>query len=793
MSLTGYLVNALFTDIGVYMPTKKVVRKQTRPVYVNKTRSVKYNKNYKFTSDDDSKKAKQDYLDNFKTLLDDARKETKRTWDRASKEEKEEMILEFLLISGKTQDRNKYFSEGKPDYESFVDDVFNISKGTDYAVVDIDNKSKKAKSVRGWFLRHKDLDEDDKRILNRHTDYYSYLAASQKEKVKKEIKKLRQKIQRDSLQLTPSILEEIKKSVKTGSPDDKVKKILEDPEIFRKHLATKVAIKGSGINANRAREMWEAIYGYESDLPKNYFEEVAKSPPDYLTREAFDEPKAKIVAAAVGYDSEAGKKSPATKALMGFINKDDELSGVPVEQAIKGLDGKTITWSEIVAYNNGKVPSIGPIKKKFNALGLSIEGIPEGKTGKAKKKKRFGSLHKSSGYVSSGSYGGSSYSSGGSKVSPKSWFSRNVYATDRTGNVKGKKQRGRISQAFKKAKDKTVGAIHPKPKDRVRDFDKKYGDYLDKDILEEDKMIMGKTKGVSGWVKRRLAERQASRLVTDPAYREKKIAERELDKGIRVARILKAQREAQAQQRAATSPFYGAFYSFSKYSKWIALTALIIAILFIPMGMFYVLGWALAVAVIALFQFIIWVFMEIWFLLAQAVVAIVGLIGQVFIMVINWVGRAISGVLNQPYTPFEHQLVQNMLMFERDPATGNWVVFTYTDLSGLTEAEIAEGAGRRELLTWGALNLTPPAFLNLELYKPTEFDTNPIIGHIIPPLRNFFSWMYTPIANRYTNWITNLPAEEWYWVGIIIGVPAILIIIGIILIWRYAKRKYQMV
>jgi len=100
------------------------------------------------------------------------------------------------------------------------------------------------------------------------------------------------------------------------------------------------------------------------------------------------------------------------------------------------------------------------------------------------------------------------------------------------------------------------------------------------------------------------------------------------------------------------------------------------------MGMFYVLGWALAVAVVALFQFIVWVFMEIWFLLAQFVVAIVSLIGQMVVMLINKVGQALGGIVGvkgQDYELFEYQTVQNMLMFEKN-AAGDWVVLTYNDV-----------------------------------------------------------------------------------------------------------------
>jgi hypothetical protein len=195
--------------------------------------------------------------------------------------------------------------------------------------------------------------------------------------------------------------------------------------------------------------------------------------------------------------------------------------------------------------------------------------------------------------------------------------------------------------------------------------------------------------------------------------------------------------------------------------------------------MFHVLGWALAVGVIALFQFIIWVFMEFWLLIAQMLVAIVSLIGQAFTMLINYAGTALSNQLGQKYKAFDYQTVQNMLIFERDKA-GNWVVYTFNDPS----------TGKTQILTWGALNLTPPSFMKLDSFMPTTFNTECVASYIFPPIQTFFTWLWGPIATRYTAWISN-PATPWYWPGVVIGVPIILTIIAIVLIWRFVKFRYQ--
>jgi hypothetical protein len=268
----------------------------------------------------------------------------------------------------------------------------------------------------------------------------------------------------------------------------------------------------------------------------------------------------------------------------------------------------------------------------------------------------------------------------------------------------------------------------------------------------------------------------ARKMAVDPTYMKNQHSKWMLEKGIAEAKLIRAQKESQRQIRAASSTWYSGWYRFSKYTKWIAAAALLVAILFLPMGLFYVLGWALAVGVIALFQFIIWVFMEFWFLVAQVLVSIVGLVGQAFVMMINWVGQTLGGALGQTYKPFDFQLVQNMLMFSQDSA-GVYHVFQYTDTGG-----------QKEILTWGALNLTPPAFLKLESFRPPWFDPSTIFGHIVPPVQAFFNWLYGPIAVRYSAWIAD-PATPWYWPGVLIGVPVIIAIIVIFLIYRFMKRR----
>jgi hypothetical protein len=176
--------------------------------------------------------------------------------------------------------------------------------------------------------------------------------------------------------------------------------------------------------------------------------------------------------------------------------------------------------------------------------------------------------------------------------------------------------------------------------------------------------------------------------------------------------------------------------------------------------MFYVLGWAMTVGVVALVSFIIWVFMELWFMIAQAIVALIGLVGQAITGAFNFIGNYVSDGIGYTFTQFKYQYVQDLR---------------------IPRAEDVMGYG----YTWGEFNLVPPNFMKLDSFMPTEFDTNTILGHILPPVANFFKMVYAPIAERYTNWIAT--AEPLY-VGTIIGIPVVLAVIGGVAIYHYYKK-----
>jgi len=256
--------------------------------------------------------------------------------------------------------------------------------------------------------------------------------------------------------------------------------------------------------------------------------------------------------------------------------------------------------------------------------------------------------------------------------------------------------------------------------------------------------------------------------------RQKSISKETERAGIWGAQAIKQTRLANERKSIAASKWRSGWAGLKQGTKWAIIAVCAVALLFLPVGLFYVVGWAMAVALVELIQVIVWVFISIWFIIGEGIVSFIGALGQLFIGLINAMFSALTGWMGQPYQPFAWQWIQNMPMFAQD-AQGNWILLTYTDASG-----------HRQMITWGMANLVPPSFLNLNNFMPKTFDTNALIAYIVPPLKDWFHWFYGPIAEAYTNWIANQP---WYIVGAMAGAPilAAIIVIGI-LYWYYAAK-----
>ena len=256
--------------------------------------------------------------------------------------------------------------------------------------------------------------------------------------------------------------------------------------------------------------------------------------------------------------------------------------------------------------------------------------------------------------------------------------------------------------------------------------------------------------------RRNLILRKARKMHKDPAYRAKKLAKKEEKKGRYTAQIAAARKRNRKRMNAATAPWWKAWYTLTNNLGLLIGIVIALSIAFIPIGLFHVIGWSLAVGLVTLVMFIVWVFMEVWFLISQGIVALINVIGQLIVALFNFIGIQTLGSLGFDFEGFDHSLVEDL--------------------------PLADGSG-----TWGLANLTPPSFLSLESYMPTTFDTDTILAKLLPPFSDLFHTIYDPIAQRYLDWIAT---AEWYYVGAIIGIPIIAVIGIIIFIWYTARKRW---
>ena len=469
-------------------------------------------------------------------------------------------------------------------------------------------------------------------------------------------------------------------------------------------------------------------------------------------------------ASVIGYKSTAAGSNELVKHLVNKMKQTDAgrealLRGD--EEEIYRNRPKNISYGEIVSVTKGK-PAVQTLRK-IQDSGIEISGLPSEAEQKLAGTFNYNtssgqgrgrpSGSSGGGHVSSGSRGRTVYSKGGS------WLGGEEVAYS-GGNVVLRKKQGKISMALSSAGGKIKGKFTPSKRDRKKLYEKIKDDKRYNYLTDEEK----KFAAYANPAQRRTILARGRKMYRDPAYRAKIKAKQEQKKGIYEAKLAGAVKESQRRQKAATSPFWRAWYTLT-HNLWVLIgVALTLAILFLPVGMFYVLGWAIAVGIVSLVMFVIWVFIELWWMIAQGLVAFINLVSQAIIGVMNYVGGAIAGALGQEFTPFQHILVQNMHIVERGP-NGERIILG---------------------ITWGEWNLVPPDFLKLNEFMPTTFDTDTIIVKLWPALRSFFHWYTQPIADRYTEWISTAP---WYTVGAIIGIPIVLIIIGVTAYALYIRRK----
>jgi len=505
--------------------------------------------------------------------------------------------------------------------------------------------------------------------------------------------------------------------------------------------ATKLLMEDSDVskslNERSAKKTVKAITGLDLDIKKPKREKKMS-----LTKKEMKDDFAKELSKYIKMGRSSAVVQHLTKKAPDEIVEAVAKKKISAAEAAQHLSIDGIEYRGDQASNPKRSKLRGKISDKLRAKGIQVSRDDISGSG-----------------VSSSRSGG-----GGGTSKSKSLFSKEKVVETKPGKYEIRKEKGRIRSWFGKAtkgKGTLVKTKVPYTKERKAYLYQKYKPA----VGEKEAEYLAAGKGTWPWSKY-FGRKRAERMSWDEAYRSQQMARKTKKEGWGRYKVERAVRESEQLQKVAASPWRVGFHKLSQRMTWLIVALLVIGVLFLPMGLFHVVGWSLAVGAVALINMLVWVFMEFWFLLAQGIVAVISFIGQAFVMLVNYIGMAIGGALGQDFHNFNFNLVQDL---------------TIPNIHGLL------GQGE----TWGSINLVPPSFLKLDWYMPTVFDTDTLIAKIIPGISGFFNTLYGPIAERYTNWIAS---AEWYMIGVIIGLPIIiaLILIGVaILIKRkMAERMY---
>jgi hypothetical protein len=536
--------------------------------------------------------------------------------------------------------------------------------------------------------------------------------------------------------------------------------LLQNEELWKE----KIMDMTSGYNGAKYLQEWSMESARDLDSEKlNEMKSKLNLGGPKFSNESVEDLKAmpkstrnKVMAVALGYSEKGNAENDPVKYMQKKIASDKEVESIfrrnRGNMDVAATELRDYLSSKYSVDYNEYVRDYGRMSKqerdKILSSGININHLPDIFPGE----KEIGG-----GWRSGGS-GGFFKSSGPLKRTART----SLFGTTKTklveGEVKSYKEQGRIGRAFSNAGE----TIKTKIKPTAADIERKHKKEPYWTVMSESQK---KKLTVSRWPSRMAQVHKAKRMYgnDDYAYMIKRKERDKLDR--QSAKYIQTEREGEMRKKAASSAWWRLYYWGTHNVKVLLGIVLAIAVLFIPIGMFYVAGWALAVGAVTLIMFIVWVFMEFWWFIAQGIVSVINVVSQLFVGLTNWIGMTLLGRMGMSYTPMKYTLVENMRLAEIDPITGQ----------------------RRILgMTWGQWNLVPPSFMKLDSFMPKTFDTDPIIAKLLPAAKDLFNWFWGPIADRYTAWIETAP---WYYCGAIIGVPLLLIIVAVVVIIYSMRRR----
>jgi len=201
---------------------------------------------------------------------------------------------------------------------------------------------------------------------------------------------------------------------------------------------------------------------------------------------------------------------------------------------------------------------------------------------------------------------------------------------------------------------------------------------------------------------------------------------------------------------ALPSPFQIWTLAWQKMSnalKLVTILAFALAILFIPWGVFYYVGWAVAAAFMFLVSLIFWVFTSLFNGIAYVLVTIINAATSIVMGVIVWLVQAVFNALGLGVWTNGQTLMQTSLL-------------EYSQIANI------------------------PSLYTIVTPSWQPWMNDPLIGHLfkMAGISFDFSWLFTPFKNFYSA----LPPEQAVVLGLtIIAVPIIF------LVYVYYKNRHH--
>jgi hypothetical protein len=218
--------------------------------------------------------------------------------------------------------------------------------------------------------------------------------------------------------------------------------------------------------------------------------------------------------------------------------------------------------------------------------------------------------------------------------------------------------------------------------------------------------------------------------------------------------------------QAVGSVFVMAWTKMSTTMKWLIAIAFFVAILFVPWGLFYFVGWAVAAAVMYLVSLIYWIFANLFNGIASGIIAVINGVATIFMGFIIWIVESIMGFFIPPKNNIPYQWTNGRGLMENS-------LIKYTQvMPGNIPALLTPVAP-----TW------QPWFNTTLIAKLFEH---------IPGLQAFANAMNDFINNSIGKAFSDLAGSSPAWIVVIVGLlPIIAVILVIIAIYLKNKQYLQ--